>query len=93
MDKKVISTLEMKDIRPGRISGNSIRQVDFAIDMLYQGHTVKIEDHFAGGQNSKSNRYLFDRVIKRLEIEHNLRHLFATDRIKLDKGKLEIQFL
>lgn len=43
--------------------------------------------------NGNENRYLFNRIVKRLEFEHNLRHLFATDRIRLDKRNLEIEFL
>ena len=93
MDKEIISTLEVEDIREGRISGNSMRQVDFAIDKLYEGYKVKIEDHFKNGEDTQSNKYLFDRVIKRLELEHNLRHLFATDKIRLDKCHLEIEFI
>lgn len=93
MEKEIISTLAVEDIRPGRVSGNSIRQVDFAIDMLYKGNIVKVEDHSAGGEDARANRYLFNRIVKRLEFEHNLRHLFATDQVRLDKSNLEIEFL
>ena len=93
MDKEIISTLAVEDIRKGRISGNSIRQVDFAIDKLYEGYRIKAEDHCQNGKDKKANRYLFDRIVKRLEFEHNLRHLFATDKIRLDKSNLEIEFI
>lgn len=93
MEKEIISTLAVEDIRPGRVSGNSIRQVDFAIDKLYEGYIIKVEDHFKEGEDESRNRYLFDRIVKRLEFEHNLRHLFATDKIRLDKRNLEIEFL
>jgi hypothetical protein len=93
MNKKMVSTLMVEDIRPGRGSGNSIRQVDYAIDKLYEGYVVKVQDHFVNGADKRANQYLFDRIIKRLEFEHNLRYLFATDKVRLDKHKLEIEFL
>lgn len=93
MKKETISTLEVEDIRLGRVSGNSIRQVDFAIDKLYAGFIVKVQDHHSKGDNIAANRYLYNRIIKRLEFEHNLKHLFATDKVRLDKSNLEIEFL
>lgn len=93
MEKKKISTLNVEDIRAGRIAGNSIRQVDFAIDKLYEGYIIKVQDHLDNGQNNNANKYLFNRIIKRLELEHNLRYLFATDKVRLDKDQLEIEFL
>lgn len=94
MEKKtVISTLAVGDIRSGRISGNSIRQVDFAIDQLYKGNIVKVEDHRDYGNNRAANRYLYNMIVKRLEAEHNLRFLFATDKVRLNKNNLEIEFL
>lgn len=92
-NKETVSTLEAGDIRSGRITGNSIRQVDFAIDQLYQGKIIKVEDHIENGRNRAANRYLYNRIIKRLELEHNLMFLFATDKIRLDKNNLEIEFL
>lgn len=57
--KNIVTTSE-------RCSGNTTRQVDYAIQLLFNGKTIKVESHDGGITSSK---YLLKRIIKRLEDE------------------------
>ena len=57
------------------MNGNSTRQINNAIEILFTEGGVLIEDHastsFEQRHNKKRiNRHLFDRVLKRLYYEH-----------------------
>lgn len=90
MKKKIISTLEFDKKECGKATGNTTRQIDFAIDNLYKGNAVKVEDH---SELTSANKLLFDKIIKRLYFEHNLSYLEKTNKIKINKNKLTIEFL
>lgn len=51
--------------------GQSIRQIDLAIQILYRDNIVHILDHHNYGRNDGANKILLKRVIKRLNSEHN----------------------
>lgn len=66
------NTLNGVDIKPGRRVGNSTRQVDRAIQILFSGKVCVVRDHCQGGHHDGANRYLFDRILKRLNTEYDL---------------------
>lgn len=57
-----------------RASGNTIRMIDLAVQLIYDGYIVNIQDHYKNGSLKEANRELFDLIIKRLENEHNLNY-------------------
>lgn len=65
-----------------RRNGNSSRQIDHAIQLLFSGKTVAVIDH--SGHNI-ANIDLFKRIIRRLEIEHH------QPKIIVDRKKLIIK--
>lgn len=65
-----------------RRSGNSIRQVDAAIQALYDGKTVIVRDHSNTGK--RADRHLFDMLRRRLETEHNLSWLHDNKYIEVN---------
>jgi len=91
--KGIKNTLEGLEFNYQRRSGNSTKQIDLAIDLLYKGYKVEIRDHWECGHHREANKNLFYRALKRLDSEHNLRHLIEGGKIKIDKNKLTIEFL
>lgn len=65
---------------PGRSMGNTTRQVDFAIEMLFQGHRVYVVDH-AHYKNSECSRMLMERIIDRLRREHKVSDIGTYDNV------------
>lgn len=67
-DKSTISTLSKECLlEKERKKGNTTRQADFAIQKLFKGNIVKVEDH---SKCHAGDRYLFDVIMKRLNREH-----------------------
>lgn len=64
------STYQEHLIKPGRIVGNSTRQVSFAIETLFTEKEVLVQDHYENGENIAANRFLLERILKRIETEH-----------------------
>lgn len=64
------STLNKDLIEPYRRCGNTTRQVDFAIQLLFSGEDIKVEDHHKDGKDFNSNLNLFRKIVKRLQLEH-----------------------
>lgn len=64
------STLENFNYNHRRIIGNSTRQVDEAIQSLFNGFIVVCEDHHQEGRNRNANKNLFGRIIRRIASEH-----------------------
>ena len=58
------------DLGLDRRVGHTTRQVDYAIQLLFQGEVVKVLDHWKGGTIKEANKYLFDRILNRLNLEH-----------------------
>lgn len=63
------------DIRNERRCGNSIRQIDKAIQILHEDSIVHIVDHFENGTNEIANQRLLKRVESRLYNE-KMTHLY-----------------
>ena len=67
------ATILDKDIiKEGRKKGNSTRQLNRAIEYLFSGHPVVVEDHHDNGKNRNSNRELLNSIIDRLMYEHSI---------------------
>lgn len=75
---KIKSTLDGFDYKSNRAVGNSTRQVDYAIQLLFNGYTVLVEDHYQQGGFAPANRVLLERIISRLRNEHRI----PQDKIK-----------
>lgn len=95
---ETISTLECPGLTKFHRDGNSTKQVNFAIQKLFEGYIVKVEDHASLELNfpitkAFANAELFNRILFRLEIEHNLKQLILEDKIVIDTDKLEIELV
>ena len=62
----MISTREHKYYIPGRRRGNSTRQADFAIQKLFDGEVVLVEDHY---ETKQADKHLLKMILKRLETQ------------------------
>lgn len=91
--KETKNTLDGVELNLGRMRGNSTRQIDVAIYHLFNGFKVQVRDHWENGANGKANNDLFDRIIKRLQFEHNLDSLIKDKKIMFSKSKLTIALL
>jgi hypothetical protein len=97
------STLTSVELRPGRRNGNTTRQIDRAIDIIFSpGEICKVLDHAESGMNKNANEDLFNRICKRLELEHKVKiierkylekNTFYVGYVSIDKNKLEIELL
>ena len=76
-------------LTPNRASGNTTRQIDAAIQVLFDGKIIMVRDHFELGENRKINRILFDRILDRLSFEHFGGGLL-TDHLDINTHTLEI---
>lgn len=64
--------------REGRRKGNSTRLIDYYIQLIFNNIDVGIIIHEEIGskiQNKNASKLLFDRVLKRLKSEHNLKQI------------------
>lgn len=78
------------DFRPGRKLGNSTRQVDLTIDLLFQGYIVEVVDHaylHKITQSKEINYFLMDKVIKRLNDEFRI----GMKDIEINRSNITIQ--
>lgn len=62
------STLDF--INQDRRIGNTTRIVDKAIQMLFYGEEVIVEDHYQNGKHRQANEMLMKRIMMRLHNEH-----------------------
>ena len=97
MDGKVefpFSTLYAPILKAGRRMGNTTRQIDYAIQCLFQGHKVKVVDHVEltydlGEPSRDADMYLMSKIRKRLELEHPL--LIKAGMVKIDTDDMIIE--
>lgn len=72
-----ISTLETPGLTSNRASGNTTRQVNFAIQKLFEGYEVIVKDHYG---HRVGHHELLRRIKSRLEMEHSrLKFLIKKD--------------
>lgn len=86
-----LTTAPLPELRSGRAVGNTTRIVDKAIQMLFNGDTIKVEDHFKYGEDRRANERLYHLIISRLKTEYR-EDVLETRRISVivDSNKLEI---
>ena len=65
---RAISTLQCGSLLPLRHCGNTTRQIDWAIQQLYNGKVVQLKDHHLGGTHLEANDNMWKEVMKRLPI-------------------------
>lgn len=78
-----ISTLETPGLTEIRRNGNTTRQIDFAIQKLFEGFEVLLQDHAKNGEHSESNIKLTKDVQRRISNEnwgHQQAGLFLFER-------------
>lgn len=82
MKNETVSTLGSTEwYISGRAQGNTTRQIDKAIQLLFEGYRVMLQDHHEDGNNEIANKNLFDRLRDRLVIEHRL----SDKDVKIEK--------
>jgi len=91
--KEVKTTLEGFVDTYARQSGRSTRQIDIAVNLLFQGYIVEVKDHYKNGNDRRLNKRLFEEVLRRLRLEHGLDMLIERNKIKINKEKLTIELL
>ena len=67
----IVSTLECPNLTYERADGNTTRQIDFAIQKLFEGKVVWIQDHWRDGSFKAGNRSLAISIANRLKAEHS----------------------
>ena len=74
MAKETVSTLrESREwYWSSRAQGNTTRQVDLAIQLLFEGKRVLLHDHWESGNHERANKNLFNKVRDRLITEHRV---------------------
>ena len=74
-----------------RRDGNTTRLIDNAIQILFSGKICVVLDHHECGRKRMVNKHLFDRILRRLEIEH--RGMLESKRVKIDKNNFEFSLV
>jgi hypothetical protein len=85
--KEIRNTIENIELYTNRCAGNSTRQADAAINLLFKGYIVEVRDHWENGNNKQANLSLLDKIITRLKFEHR------TGNINVDRRKLTIEIV
>ena len=86
--KEIKTTFDDVKISDFRRCGNSTRQINSAINHLFSGFKVVVLDHYMNGNNKQSNELLFNRILKRLQNEHNLN---ITNKVIINRTDLTIE--
>lgn len=73
-----------------RASGRTTRLADDAIQALFHLGECYIWDHHMDGKSIQANKYLFDIVMKRLDIEHH--HIMDKIQFVKTKNFIRISF-
>jgi hypothetical protein len=94
IEPRKISTLEGVEnfITTKRCDGNTTRLVDRAIQIIFSGNICVVKDHWMNGEHDESNRFLYDRIMDRLENEYICK-FDGHSWILADMGRMEIRFV
>ncbi len=89
------NTLSLETLTNKRKDGNTTRQVDYAIQLLFSGKTCLVTDHCStyGLPDStvhRQSKELCWRILRRLKTEHNLT---VGKDIDFDNHKLTISLI
>jgi len=88
------TTLEgMENISDRRMDGSTTRLIDNAIQIIFSGKVCVCLDHWEMGRSQRCNKYLFGKILDRMQFEHNLGMLIKEKKIKIDKLKLTIELI
>lgn len=93
-----ISTLDgmLLELSLERRAGNSTKLIDRAIQILFNGYTVFVQDHWVKSgpeAHEAASLDLFQKVLKRLASEHNLDFLIKRELIQINKRALTIKLV
>ena len=75
----------------GRMNGNSTRQIDSAIQDIFGGYVVIIKE--SSGSKKEQNILLFEKIVKRLQAEHNLDNMIRRKKIRVSRADLTIELI
>lgn len=89
--KEYMTTLEgmEKQLTSWRRSGNSTRQIDRAVQIIFSGKVCKVLDHHEMGTNERANKRLFGLIMERICMEHPN----VVKHLNIDSGRLEISLI
>ncbi len=76
-----VSTLQCGSILPKRHCGNTTRQIDWAIQQLYNGRVVHLKDHHLGGTHREANFNMLKVIEKRLPYYDRQPNRFVVNTI------------
>lgn len=87
--RELRSTLKDITTYSDRQCGNTTRQVDKAIEIVFNGDICIVRDHNENGINMFSNRLLFKKILRRLSYEHGI----LSSGLIINKIRLTIQLI
>lgn len=82
---EIVYTSQCPGLTTIRRDGNTTRQIDFAIQKLFEGYRVRVIDHYGTRQ---ANENLFDKILWRLNTEHEY---YTQAMLEVNINKLEIE--
>lgn len=89
---KEVNVVENVDIFNRRRCGNTTRQIDYAIQKLFEGRRVVARDHYRYPESWRiTDLDLFNRILRRLSIEHGLDRMVGLGYIKISRRELSIE--
>ena len=89
---KEVNVVENVDIFNRRRCGNTTRQIDYAIQKLFEGRRVVARDHDQYPESWRmTNLDLFHRILKRLSFEHGLDGMVELKYININRRDLSIE--
>jgi hypothetical protein len=89
-NRAIISTLDHNiKLTHIRRDGDSTRQIDVAIQTIFDGNVCKVEDHWEAGSHREANKNLFNRILKRIRSEHER----DSERIRFCRNQLLIKLI
>lgn len=87
MKKEIKNTIDDVVFKPFRGTGNTTRQVNKAIELLFEGYVVEVIDHAREEPSLAFDKALLDRIERRLQSEH----CWVKYRVKTDGQKWTIE--
>jgi hypothetical protein len=88
--KELRNTIQGADLVDARRSGNTTRQIDYAVSLLFMGFKIIVMDHHLMGRDDMSNARLFRLIMNRLQTEH---HIISEKRVIYDVKELTIELI
>jgi hypothetical protein len=91
---KRLNTIDGSLSSSDRRSGNTTRQADYAIQLLFSHPKVELTvvDHHLGGKDKASNKTLFKIILHRLVVDHELAAAIDNGLAVVDYKKFIIRW-